>query len=131
MNSSYGPLRSRCSALTMPEVTVPCRPSGLPIARTRSPTWTSSLLPTLIAGSGRPTSIFKIASSKIKSLAEQPGIGCGAVLQRHHDFVGVLDHMSIGDDDPAWIVDRAGADNVEDVRGVGDVFRGLAPGLCP
>src|SRR3954451_12737003 len=61
-----------------------------------------------------------------KSLAEQPGIGRGAVLQRHHDFVGVLDHMSVGDDDPAWIDDRAGADDVEDVRGVGDVFRGLA-----
>jgi len=40
--------------------------------------------------------------------------------------IGVLDHMSIGDDDPAWIDDRAGADDVEDVRGVGDVFRGLA-----
>jgi len=34
--------------------------------------------------------------------------------------------MSFGDDDPAWIDDRAGADDVEDVRGVGDVFRGLA-----
>jgi hypothetical protein len=34
----------RCSALTMPAVTEPCRPSGLPIASTVSPTRTSSLL---------------------------------------------------------------------------------------
>jgi len=33
----------RCSALTMPAVTEPCRPSGLPMASTVSPTCTASL----------------------------------------------------------------------------------------
>jgi hypothetical protein len=63
---------------------------------------------------------------EVQSLAEQAGICRGAVLQRHHDLVGVLDHVPVGDDDPARIDDRAGADDVDDVRRVGDVLRRLA-----
>ena len=37
----FGAVISRCSALTIPLVTVSSRPNGLPIATTPSPTWTA------------------------------------------------------------------------------------------
>ncbi len=64
MKSSNGvSLMLRFSALTMPEVTVPPRPSGLPMASTASPGFTRSLLPKLTAGSGLDGSIFSSAMS--------------------------------------------------------------------
>ena len=46
MNWSYGPSpMSRLTAETMPAVTVPPRPNGLPIATTHSPGFTSAELP--------------------------------------------------------------------------------------
>ena len=53
MKSSYGPERmSRPRAETMPAVTVPPRPNGLPIATTQSPTRAVSLSPKATAVSG-------------------------------------------------------------------------------
>ena len=53
MKSSYGPWRmSRPRAETMPAVTVPPRPNGLPIASTQSPTRSVSESPNCTAGSG-------------------------------------------------------------------------------
>jgi len=43
---------SRPRAETMPLVTVPPRPNGLPTAITQSPTWALSLLPNVTYGSG-------------------------------------------------------------------------------
>ena len=52
MKSSNGVVRmSRLSPLTMPELTEPPSPSGLPIAITLSPTRTWSLSPSLSVGS--------------------------------------------------------------------------------
>ena len=53
MKSSYGPWRiSRPRAETMPAVTVPPRPNGLPIASTQSPTLSVSESPNCTACSG-------------------------------------------------------------------------------
>ncbi len=53
MKSSYGPWRmSRPRAETMPAVTVPPRPNGLPIASTQSPTRSASESPNCTAVSG-------------------------------------------------------------------------------
>ena len=53
-NSSYGPLSlmARARAEMMPEVTVPPRPNGLPIAMTQSPTRALSLSPQGTNGNG-------------------------------------------------------------------------------
>ena len=46
-------------------------------------------------------------------------------MRRSHGGLFV-DHMPVGDDDPACIDDRAGTDDVDDVRRVGDVLARLA-----
>src|SRR5436305_5183245 len=53
---------------------------------------------------------FEDREIEIEPFAEQARICGGPVLQGHRDFVGILDHMPVGDDDAARIDDRAGAD---------------------
>ncbi len=55
----FGAVMSRCTALTIPEVTVRSSPNGLPIATTGSPTATLSELP-----SGRGVSALAEASTR-------------------------------------------------------------------
>src|SRR6266567_1873063 len=70
-------LRSRCTALTMPAVTVPSRPSGLPMARTVSPTWTSALGANVAAVSPETPAALTTARSLAASV---PTIVAVAVL---------------------------------------------------
>ncbi len=55
---------SRLTADTMPAVTVPPRPNGLPMATTHSPGFTSAELPSWMNGNGRCASIFSTAMSE-------------------------------------------------------------------
>ncbi len=62
------PVRTgRCMALTIPDVTVPLRPSGLPTATTSSPTASASELPKAVARSP-VASIFTTARSEVGSV---------------------------------------------------------------
>ena len=68
MKSSYGPWRiSRPRAETMPAVTVPPRPNGLPIATTQSPTRAVSESPNCTAGSGLSDLTCNRATSPVSS----------------------------------------------------------------
>ncbi len=68
MKSSYGPSwMSRPRAETMPAVTVPPRPNGLPIASTQSPTRSAEESPNSSAGSGLPASTFSKVMSPVWS----------------------------------------------------------------
>ncbi len=58
---------SRSSAETMPTVTVPPKPNGLPIAITQSPTRKVSESPNGTAGSGLSAFTFKTAISVLAS----------------------------------------------------------------
>src|SRR3954453_11386927 len=53
---------------------------------------------------------FQECEIEIQALAEQARLLRRTVLQRHVDFVGVLDDVPVGNDDPAWVDDRAGTD---------------------
>ena len=69
MKSSYGPCRmSRPRALTMPAVTEPPSPNGLPIASTQSPTRSASLSPNGTNLSGLSLSTLSSARSTRSSL---------------------------------------------------------------
>src|SRR5216683_2266207 len=69
MKSSYGPCwMSRARAETMPAVTVPPRPKGLPIASTQSPTFMTSLSPNGTAVSGLSVLTRRRARSVLVSL---------------------------------------------------------------
>ena len=69
MKSSYGPdAMSRLRAETMPAVTVPPSPNGLPIAITQSPTRTASESPNETAGSGASAFTRNTARSVFSSL---------------------------------------------------------------
>ena len=61
------PWRSRPRAETMPAVTEPPRPNGLPTARTQSPTRTRSESPNATCGSGSGASILSRARSVLAS----------------------------------------------------------------
>ena len=68
MKSSYGPeLMSRWRAETMPAVTLPPRPKGLPMAITQSPILALSLSPHSTKGNGVGESIFSSARSVLGS----------------------------------------------------------------
>ena len=86
-----------------------------------------------------PTGInFQKRNIEIQALAEQTSLLRRAVLQRHVNFIGVLDDVPVGNNDPACVDDRAGTDDVDDVRRVGDAFATLTrlrpylgSGPCP
>ena len=69
MNESYGPLpMSRPRADTMPAVTLPPRPNGLPIATTHWPGRTASLSPSWMNGRLCPASTCNTARSVFASV---------------------------------------------------------------
>ena len=81
MKSSYGPWRiSRPRADTIPAVTLPPSPNGLPIARTQSPTREASESPNASAGSGLSDFTFSNAmstrSSRPMSVAFSEVLSC-------------------------------------------------------
>jgi hypothetical protein len=78
MKSSYGPaLISRERAETMPAVTVPPRPNGLPIASTQSPIRVSVLSPQLAAF--RSWSVSTLSSAR-SVLSSRPTISADMVV---------------------------------------------------
>ena len=95
---------SRAIAETMPRVTVPPRPKGLPTAITSSPTRTLSLSPS--ASSGRSlASILSSARSVCLSVPMHLGVELAVVGQAHLHRVGVVDDVVVGDD-VAVVLDR-------------------------
>ena len=100
MKSSYGPWRmSRPRAETMPAVTVPPRPNGLPIASTQSPTRSASESPNCTAGSGLSGFTCSSAMSPVSSRPTTLAFSDGVVLQGHGDLVGAVDDVVVGDHD--------------------------------
>ena len=57
----------RPSALTIPEVTVCCRPNGLPMAMTKSPTWSFEESARAISAGNLPSVTFRTATSERSS----------------------------------------------------------------
>ena len=110
MKSSYGPWRmSRPRAETIPAVTVPPRPNGLPMASTQSPTRAPSESPNCTAGSGLSDFTCSSAMSPRLVAAEHLGLQRGVVLQGHGDLVGAVDHVVIGHHQARGVDDEAGA----------------------
>ena len=84
----------RPSPLTMPEVTVCCRPKGLPMATTKSPTSSRVESPsaTWMSVSGRH---FEHGDVRRHVAADHGGGQIAAVLQRDGDFGRVINHMGV------------------------------------
>ena len=111
------PLRVRPFALMMPEVTVKVRPSpsGLPTARTHSPTRSRSLSPSVARGE----------TGGVDLQHRDIGVGIGAddlggeltaVEQADGDLVGALDHMVVGEDVAILGHDEPGAAALLELR---------------
>ena len=108
MKSSYGPWRmSRPRAETMPAVTVPPRPNGLPIASTQSPTRSASESPNCTAGQRLVR--FHLQQGDVAGLvaAQHLRLQRGVVLQGHGDLVGAVDHVVVGDHQAGRVDDEA------------------------
>ena len=106
---SNGPApRSRPRAETMPAVTEPPRPNGLPAASTQSPTSTWRESPNATAGSG-PVACTLISATSVSSSEPMTSAGSRVPsVRRDHDLVGVTDHVVVGHDQPGRIDDEAG-----------------------
>ena len=107
---SNGPApRSRPRAETMPAVTEPPRPNGLPAASTQSPTSTWRESPHVDGGqrAGRLHLDQRHVGQFVGAdhLGGQPR----AVGQRDHDLVGVTDHVVVGHDQAGRVDDEARA----------------------
>ena len=90
---------SRSRAETMPAVTVPPRPNGLPIAITQSPTRSLSESPNFTAVSGLSGLTFSTARSVFVSVPTSSALSLVPSLQDDVDLVGVVDDVVVGDDD--------------------------------
>ena len=98
MKSTYGPASmSRAMAETMPRVTVPPRPKGLPTAITSSPTRTWSLSPS--ASSGRSFGV-DLQEREVGLLvgADHLGVELAVVGEAHLHRLGLVHHVVVGDD---------------------------------
>ena len=86
----------RSSALTMPLVTVPARPSGEPMATTGSPTTTSSELP---SDGGDQAGLLDLEDGDVagRVAADDAGRRAAAVGEDRADL-GALDAVGAGDD---------------------------------
>ena len=109
---------SRLRAETMPTVTVPPRPNGLPIAITQSPTRILSESPNFTAVSLWPFgSTLSTARSVLVSVPTSVALSVDAVGEIHLDLVGVGDDVVVGDDDALLGVDdEAGAQRLHLLR---------------
>ena len=97
MKSSYGPWRmSRPRAETMPAVTVPPRPNGLPIASTQSPTRSLSRIAELHRGQRLVR--LHLQQGDVAGLVAPDHLRLqrGVVLQGDGDLVGAVDHVIVG-----------------------------------
>ena len=111
MKLSYGPCwMSRPRAQTMPAVTVPPRPNGLPIASTQSPTRERSESPNVHCRQRLVRRTFSTAMSVRSSRPIRVAFSAGVVLQRDGDFVGAVDDVVVGHHDAGRIDDEAGAE---------------------
>ena len=90
---------SRLRAETMPAVTVPPRPNGLPIAITQSPSRSLSESPNFTAVSGFGGLTFSTREVGLLVDADELGLELGAVVEDDGDLVGVRDDVVVGDDD--------------------------------
>ncbi len=89
----------RPRAETMPAVTEPPRPNGLPIAITQSPGRILSESPKVTALSGLSDFTRSTARSTLESLPTISALRLGAVGEDDADVVGVADHVVVGDHD--------------------------------
>ena len=102
----------RWRAETMPAVTVPPSPNGLPTAITQSPTRIASLSPNLTAFSGFVRLDLEHGDVDLGVGADQLGAQLLPVGEDHDDLVGVGDDVVVGDDDALWVDDEARAERV-------------------
>ena len=108
---------SRLRAETMPTVTVPPRPNGLPIAITQSPMRMTSESPNFTAVSLRVFgSTLSTAMSVLVSVPTSSALSLRAVGEIDLDLVGVGDDVVVGDDDAARVDDEAGAQRLHLLR---------------
>ena len=106
--------RSRPSAETMPAVTEPPRPNGLPAARIQSPTSTLCESPQVTCGRPRGVHLdHRDVGQRRRGRCTLAG-KLAAVGQGHHDLLGVADDVVVGDDDAGRVDDeaRAGAQHL-------------------
>ena len=97
---------SRLRAETMPTVTVPPRPNGLPIAITQSPMRITSELPNFTAVELVRLGIdLQHGDVGLGVGADQFGLELGAVGEIDLDLVGVGDDVVVGDDDALLGID--------------------------
>ena len=117
MVKRFGAVMRRCSALTIPDVTVRSRPNGLPIATTGSPTWTLSELP-----SGRGVSALAARlDAEHREIgrrvgADELGLDRVAVREAHRDLVRALDDVVVRDDVAGLVDDEARAESRDCLR---------------
>ena len=92
----------------IPIVTVCPMPSGLPTARTTSPTWTASELPT---ATRRKIGRINFQEREIARLvgADQLRLEAAAVGKLDADVVGRVDHVVVGQDVAVTSDDHAGS----------------------
>ena len=88
---------SRPSAETMPAVTVPPRPNGLPIATTQSPIRGISLAKFDVRIVARLVDLDQ-REVGLRVGADHLGVEVLAVVHGDRDGLGVLDHVVVGDD---------------------------------
>ena len=119
---------SRAIAETMPRVTVPPRPKGLPTAMTSSPTRTLSLSP---SGSCGQVAGVDLDQREVALLVGADDLGVELALVGEADLhrLGVVDDVVVGDDEAVVVDDEARAER--DALGA-VLLRALRPpGLPP
>jgi len=103
---------SRPRADTMPVVTVPPRPNGLPTAITDWPTRILLASPNSTYGSGLSAFTCRTREIGLGVGAQQLGRELAAVRQGDGDLLGIARHVIVRDDDAGWIDDEARADGL-------------------
>ncbi len=121
---------SRPRAETMPAVTVPPSPNGLPIASTQSPTRSASESPNGTAGSGLSGFTCNKAMSPVSSRPSTFAFSEVLSCKRHGDLVGAVDHVVVGHNEARRIDDEAGTQALHPALGLpaADPGRPVPPG---
>ena len=117
----------RPRAETMPAVTEPPSPNGLPMAITQSP----GADRVGIAETDRLQRLVALhlehREVDLRILADDLGLEAGPVGEDHADVVGVADHVIVGDDDSRGIDDEARAERIgAALRRVPELFVSVA-----
>ena len=116
---------SRAIAETMPRVTVPPRPKGLPTAMTSSPTRTWSLSPS--SSTGR-FFVVDLEQREVGLLvgADDLGVELAVVGEADLHGLGVVDHVVVGDDVAVALDHEARAERHALLDGLGAALRAFA-----